>query len=107
MRWAIASIIIVGIAAAGMFAALSGASRNPQPVPTTPSGITIVYPTVRPSGLSKSDLRSLLTRRENNEVAIHEDDAQAVWPTSRRIRCAGLVDACFHNGPMGGTESRK
>ena len=107
MRWAIASIIIVGIAAAGMFAALSGASRNPQPVPTTPVGITIVYPTVRPSGLSKSDLRLLLTRRENNEVAIHEDHAQAVWPTSRRIRCAGLVDACFHNGPMGGIELRK
>lgn len=106
MRWAIASIVITGIAATGMFAALSGASQNPPPVPPGPGGITIVYPTVRPSGLSKSELRTLLTRRQNNEVAIHEDNVQTVWPTSRRIRCAGLADACLFNSPVRATGRR-
>ena len=38
MRGAIASIILTGIAAAGMFAALSAASRNPQAARPMPSG---------------------------------------------------------------------
>ena len=63
MRWAIASIGITGLAAAGMFAALSGASRNSPPMPPTPGGITIVYPTVRPSGLTSKARGSLLQVR--------------------------------------------
>jgi hypothetical protein len=107
MRWAIASIIITGLAGIGMFAALTGSSRNSPPVPPTTGGITIVYPTVQPSGLSKAELRSLLTRRQNNEVATPEDTVQTVWPTTRRIRCAGLAAACFLNSPLRATEASR
>ena|SRR5271166_5847285 len=97
MRWAIASIIFAGIAAAGMFAALSAASRYSQPAPSMPGGMTVVYPTVRPVVIEAPAHPSYVARDEDTE--------RAGW--SRRIRCAGLVDTCFYKGPMAGTESRK
>ena len=98
MRGAIASIILTGIAAAGMFAALSAASRNPQPEWPMPSGMTVVYPAVRSAVPEAPAHPSDVMRHRDKEVA-------AVTLPPRRIRCAGLADTCFYNGPMGGTET--
>ena len=99
MRWAIASIILTGIAAAGMFAALSAASWNPQPERPMPSGMTVVYPTVRSAVPEAPAHPSDVMRHQEKEVA-------ATLPP-RRIRCAGLADACFYNGPMAGAETQR
>lgn len=98
MRGAIASIILTGIAAAGMFAALSAASRYSQPARPIPSGTTVVAPTVRPAVPAAPFYQLNLTR--------HKEVAEATLPP-HRIRCAGLADACFYNGPMGGAETQR
>jgi hypothetical protein len=36
----------------------------------------------------------------------HKEVAEATLPP-HRIRCAGLADACFYNGPMGGAEAQR
>ena len=101
MRGVIASIILTGIASAGMFAALlSAASRNPQAARPMPSGITVVAPTVRPAVPQTPAHQSNVTRHQDKEVA-------AVTLPPRRIRCAGLADACFYNGPMAGAETQR
>lgn len=97
MRGAIASIILTGIAAAGMFAALSAATRSPQPARPMRSGITVVAPTVRPAVPEALVYQSYVTRHQDKEVA-------AAAP---RIRCAGLADACFYGGPMGGADMQR
>jgi hypothetical protein len=101
MRGAITSIIFAGILAAGLFAALSAASRNPQPVPPTPGGITIVYPTVLPVTEAPAH-PSYVWPSAKNALARYKYNKQG----SRLIRCAGLVDVCFYNSPMGGTDRR-
>lgn len=90
MRVVITSIICAGITAAGLFAALSPASRSAQPVRPVPGRTTVVYPTFRPEAPAYLVARYKYNKRGD----------------SRRIRCAGLVDACFYNSPMGETGRR-
>jgi hypothetical protein len=80
MRGQIAAMILTGIAAAGMFAALNSA-HQPQPVPPR---MVAFAPKEYPSNA--------------NEPRVSQSHI-ARLPT-RRIRCADLSGACFHKRPM-------